>query len=159
MTLPLPARNRQMKDRKTGKIAASVTPSTDGSTLRGFVQHMSADGAKIYSDGAAAYRELPNQESVNHSVGKYVHGMAHMNGLESFWSLMKRGDHGTYHKMSPWQLDRYVGEFEGRHNDRDSDTEDQMQAMVRGMEGKRLRYKDLVADSPNPRRKVGRDAA
>ena len=52
-----------------------------------------------------------------------------------------------------------MGEFEGRHNQRDYDTEDQMASMVRGAEGKRLRYKDLVADSPNPRRKVGRDAA
>ena len=72
---------------------------------------------------------------------------------------MKRGYHGTYHKMSPWHLDRYVGEFEGRHNDRDSDTEDQMQRMVRGIEGKRLRYKDLIADSPNPRRERRRKAA
>ena len=142
-----------VKDRKSGKVAASVTPSTDGPTLRGFVAHMSVEGAKVYSDEAAAYRELPNHESVNHGVGKYVDGMAHTNGLESFWSLMKRGYHGTYHKMSPWHLDRYVGEFEGRHNDRDSDTEVQMQRMVRGMEGKQLRYKDLIADSPNPRRK------
>ena len=143
-----------VKDRKSGKVAASVTASTDGPTLRGFVEHMSVEGAKVYSDEAAAYKELPNHESVNHGVGKYVDGMAHTNGLESFWSLMKRGYHGTYHKMSPWHLDRYVGEFEGRHNDRDSDTEVQMQRMVRGMEGKRLRYKDLIADSPNPRRKA-----
>ena len=77
---------------------------------------------------------------MNHGVGKWVDGQAHTNGMESFWSLMKRGYHGTYHKMSPWQLDRYVSEFEGRHNDRDSDTEDQMENMVRAAEGKRLRY-------------------
>ena len=148
-----------VKDRKSGKVRASVTPSTDGPTLRGFVQQAATPGTMVYTDENASYASLPNHESVNHGVAKWVDGQAHTNGMESFWSLMKRGYHGTYHKMSPWHLDRYVGEFEGRHNDRDSDTEDQMQNMVRAAEGKRLRYKDLVADSPNPRRKVGRDAA
>ena len=44
---------------------------------------------------------MPNRESVNHKVGQYVDGQAHTNGLESFWSLMKRGYHGTCHKMAP----------------------------------------------------------
>ena len=57
---------------------------------------------------------------------------------------MKRGYHSTYHHMSEKHLNRYVGEFAGRHNDRPSDTIDQMQAMVRNMEGKRLRYKELI---------------
>ena len=48
-----------------------------------------------------AYRELPNHETVHHRVSRYVNGQAHTNGLESFWSLLKRGYHGTYHHMSP----------------------------------------------------------
>ena len=59
--------------------------------------------------------------------------------------MMKRGYHGTYHKMSRKHLNRYVNEFSGRHNIRSLDTIDQMVAMVQGMDGKRLRYKDLVA--------------
>ena len=66
--------------------------------------------------------------------------------LESFWALLKRGYHGTYHKMSVKHLGRYVAKFEGRHNDRPADTIDQMAHMVRGMEGKRLRYMDLIAE-------------
>ncbi len=58
--------------------------------------------------------------------------------------MLKRGYHGTYHHMSPTHLDRYVTEFAGRHNQRELDTVDQMGTMVRGLDGKRLRYKDLV---------------
>ena len=64
--------------------------------------------------------------------------------MESHWSLMKRGYQGVYHWMSVKHLHRYVAEFEGRHNSRPLDTTDQMTAMVRGMDGKRLRYDDLV---------------
>ena len=71
--------------------------------------------------------------------------MAHTNGVESFWSLLKRGYHGTYHHMSEKHLGRYVGEFKGRHNDRPANTIDQIGRIVSGMEGKRLRYRDLVA--------------
>ena len=99
----------------------------------------------VYTDGETGYVGLPNHEAVKHTVGEYVRGMAHTNGIESFWSMLKRGYHGTYHQMSPQHLGRYVGEFAGRHNQRPDDTVDQMTAMVRGMDGKRLRYRDLTA--------------
>ena len=59
--------------------------------------------------------------------------------------MLKRGYHGVYHNMSRKHLQRYVNEFAGRHNYRPMDTIEQMQSMVLGMNGKRLRYKDLVA--------------
>ena len=99
----------------------------------------------VYTDGESGYVGLPKHEAVKHTVGEYVRGQAHTNGIESFWSLLKRGYYGTYHQMSPKHLDRYVGEFAGRHNQRPNDTVDQMAAMVRGMDGKRLRYRDLTA--------------
>ena len=64
--------------------------------------------------------------------------------MESFWALLRRGFHGTYHRLSPKHLSRYVKEFAGRHNGRPADTLDQLSAMVRGMCGKRLSYKELV---------------
>ena len=92
-----------------------------------------------------AYMGLPNHQAVNHGVGEYVDGMAHTNGIESFWAMLKRGYHGTYHQMSAKHLDRYVTEFAGRHNDREWDTADQMRFIAKRMVGKRLRYKDLAA--------------
>ena len=71
-------------------------------------------------------------------------GMAHTNWIESQWALLKRGYHGVYHQMSAKHLGRYVTEFAGRHNDRMADTQDQILRLVGGMDGKRLRYTDLI---------------
>lgn len=76
--------------------------------------------------------------------------MAHTQGIESFWSMLKRAHKGTFHKLIPKHLDRYVGEFVGRHNVRDADTIDIMAAFAAGVIGKRLRYQDLVADNRLP---------
>ena len=133
------------KDRATGKVAARVVESTDKATLQGFVLQRVADGAQVYTDEAAAYKGLPNHETVKHSVSEYVNGQAHTNGMESFWGMLKRGYHGTYHRMSPKHLQRYVNEFSGRHNIRPLDTIQQMRAIIQGLEGKRIRYRELIA--------------
>ena len=133
------------KDRATNRVSAAVVPGTDKVTLHEFVTDRTADGAEVFTDEWGSYQGLPNHRSVKHSVGQFVDGMAHTNGIESFWAMLKRGYHGTYHQMSPKHLDRYVMEFAGRHNDREADTLDQMQRIVRGMVGKRLRYDDLAA--------------
>ena len=70
--------------------------------------------------------------------------MAHTNGMESLWSVLKRGYVGTYHHISPKHLHRYVDEFSGRHNVRPMDTVDQMAFVVRQATGKRLTYRELI---------------
>ena len=90
-------------------------------------------------------------------MGQYVDGMAHTQGIESHWAMLKRGYHGVYHKMSREHLDRYVTEFSGRHNFRDKGTVDQMMAVFRGMVGKRLKYDTLIATKPMPVPSVGSD--
>ena len=133
------------KDRDSNQVNAHVVEETDAETLHGFVSKTAATGAQVYTDEHRSYEGLPfPHEAVKHSVGEYVRGQAHTQGIESFWSLLKRGYHGTYHKISPKHLDRYVGEFVGRHNQREAGTLDQMSAMVRGLEHKRLRYADLI---------------
>ena len=134
------------KDRATNAVSAQTVPATTKDTLQGFVASRAAPGATVYTDEAVAYRGMPfDHETVCHSVGEYVRDQAHVNGMESFWSMLKRGYHGTYHHMSAKHLDRYVGEFSGRHNDRERDTIDQMAHIAQGTVGKRLRYQDLIA--------------
>ena len=134
------------KDRDTNRIDAQVAAYTDSDTLQGFVRKRTQKGATVYTDEAAAYQSMKGfrHESVKHSLGEYVRARAHTNGVESFWAMLKRGYHGTYHKMSVKHLGRYVREFAGRHNSRRANTVTQMGRMVSGMVGKRLRYKDLV---------------
>ena len=134
-----------VRDRDTGQVSAAVVPSTDGPTLKPFVRSRIAQEADVYTDDHGSYRGLENHEAVAHSVGEYVKGKAHTNGIESFWSMLKRGYYGTYHRMSPKHLDRYVSEFAGRHNQRPLDTIDQMRRIALGLIGKRLRYDDLTA--------------
>ena len=135
------------KDRATGKVSVAVVKSTDRPTLTGFVVDNTMDEtAMVYTDEHAGYQGMINHAAVPHSRGEYVRGEVHTNGIESHWSLFKRGIIGTYHHISPKHTHRYATEFAGRHNDRPLDTIDQMKAMVRGMEGKRLRYADLTAN-------------
>ena len=137
------------KDRATNRVRAKAVKGTDTKTLHGFVRQAAAPGATLYTDEAAAYRGMPEyrHEAVNHGAGEYVRGMASTNGIESFWAMLKRGHQGVYHKISVKHLDRYVQEFAGRHNARDGDTIDQMAGVVAGMAGKRLRYRELIADN------------
>ena len=85
-------------------------------------------------------------ETVKHSVAEYVDGMAHTNGIESFWSMLKRAHKGTFHKISPKHLDRYVQEFAGKHNIRESGTLAQMRDTVARLVGRNLLYRGLIAD-------------
>ena len=133
------------KDRDSNRVSASVVEGTDRQTLHGFGQDRAKQGAKVNTDDHARYHGMPgfDHESVKHSVGEYVRDQAHTNGIESFWAMLKRGYERTYHKMSVKHLGRYVGEFSGRHNDRPSDTIEQMRHMVQDVGGKRLLYLDL----------------
>ena len=134
-----------IKDRSTGKVAAKVVENTDRATLHGFVHEHTEDGAAVYTDEARAYEGLLNHETVKHSVAEFVKGQVHTNGIESFWSMLKRAHKGTYHKLSAKHLQRYVSTFAGRQNVREMDTMEQMQHVVAGMVGRRLMYKDLTA--------------
>jgi len=134
-----------MKDRATKRVSARSVPTTDKPTLQGFVREHAAPDAKVYTDESSSYEGMPfDHEAVNHSAGEYVRGMAHTNGMESFWSMLKRGYQGTFYHFSEKHLDRYVTEFASRHNARDADTIDMMGGMAQGMEGKRLRYATLT---------------
>ena len=104
--------------------------------------------AIVYTDDALAYDGVARwHATVRHSVGEYVRDMAHTNGVESFWSTLKRAHKGTFHRLSPKHLNRYIQGFAGKHNLRESGTLDQMRDTVAQLLGRRLLLRDLIADS------------
>ena len=136
-----------VKDRASSKVRAKAVESTDAATLVPFVESSASPKATIYTDESGAYSSLANHETVTHSIHEYVRGNVHTNGIESFWSMFKRAYKGTFHKISPKHLDRYVGEFAGRHNMRESGTAVQMALTAAKLIGKRLTYVRLIADN------------
>lgn len=128
-------------------MTARVIEQVNSATLNSFVDDQAGPDATVYTDGSTAYKGRENHEAVRHSVGEYVRGEIHTNGIESLWSMLKRANKGTFHRLSPKHLQRYVDEFAGRHNVRDHDTIDQMHSMVAGLVGKRLMYRDLIAET------------
>ena len=134
------------KVRKDKRVVARPVSKTDASTLQGFINANVEAGSVVYTDDSRSYFGMVGfkHESVKHSVNEFVRDMAHTNGIESFWAMLKRGYIGTYHKMSAKHLQRYVNEFTGRHNIRHLDTVNQMEVIAKNMEGKRLKYKELV---------------
>ncbi len=125
-------------------------------TGRGAVGKVAVVGAKDRATKrVTAYQDvLFDHETVKHSVSEYVRGMAHTNWVESFWSLLKRGYHGTFNRLSEKHLNRYIQEFACLNKIRDQDTIAQMTAMVRKIEGKRLRYKDLIVGNGETNKRV-----
>ena len=80
-----------IKDRETNKVKAKVIASPNQPTLEGFIEKNTKPGATVYTDEHSGYNNVPNREAVKHSVGEYVNGMAHTNGIESFWVHAETG--------------------------------------------------------------------
>ena len=74
-----------MKDRESNRVQAKVVSNTKIETMNSFIMENVKPGTKIYTDDALTYHDLPNHETVKHSVGEYVRGKAHTNGVESYW--------------------------------------------------------------------------
>ena len=137
-----------LKDRATNRVTAKVVRSTNKETLQEFVTERTEPEATVYTDDAKAYDGLPRfHETVKHSVDEYVRGQASTNGVESFWSMLKRAHKGTFHKLSPKHLNRYIQEFAGKHNMRESGTLTQMRDTVASLVCRNLLYRDLIANN------------
>ena len=108
--------------KRKGNVIARVIENTSRETLDAFVRMAVADDVSLIStDEFSAYRHLGltyPHGVVRHGVGEYVHGAIHTNTIEGFWSLVKRGIMGTFHKVSRKYLHLYVNEFEFRYNNR-----------------------------------------
>ena len=132
--------------RKGGKVRAQHVESTDSTSLQGFIEDTTEKGETVYTDDHRSYVGMVDfdPETVKHSVGEYVKGQAHTNGIESFWALLKRGHYGTYHKMSVKHLPRYVDEFCTRFNMRKQGTMAKIEQTIDGCIGVELPLKELI---------------
>lgn len=135
-----------IKDRKSNKITTQIVPEATKARLEDFIEKNVNSDSKKYTDENPSYSDLTNHESVKHSAGEYVRGMEHTNGMESFWSMMRRGYDGTFHHISKEHLHRYVNEFAGRYNIRPQNTDQMMSEITNNMSGKRLMYKQLITN-------------
>jgi len=133
---------------EAGQVRAVVVENTKAATLEKFVRQHCKAGATIVTDTHGGYINLKargyDHITINHSAGEYVRDMAHTNGIESFWSLLKRGYIGIYHYMSAKHLHRYVKEFSFRHNTAQIGTMDFIGMTIDRMVDKRLTYKGLI---------------
>ena len=135
------------KDRDNAKVISRV----DKPTLHDFVEDNAEPDAVVYTDENRSYVGIPQaHETVNHPASQYVDGAVHVNRIEAFWSMFKRAQKGTLHKMSPKHLQRYVNEFAGKHNIRELGTLAQMRHTVARLVGRNLLHSNLVADNGLP---------
>lgn len=140
-------------DREQRKVRVSVVPNVRRQVLQAKILEQVERGSKLYTDSAVAYDRSAITDNyahqiVNH-VQRYVEGRVHTNGLENFWSLLKRGLNGTYVAVEPYHLFRYVDEQAFRYNNRATKDNpltdsDRFLLALSHVANKRLTYKELT---------------
>jgi transposase-like protein len=137
------------RERETGKVRAQVIPDAKGTTLRPAVDAAVKAGSSVYTDAWRGYTGLESRfdhQTVNHAE-HYVDGRVHTNGIENFWSLLKRGLNGTYVSVEPYHLFRYIDERVFTFNERHLTDLGRFTAVLGAIRSKRLTYATLTADS------------
>ena len=140
-------------DRETGKVHVEHIPNRKKKTLQEQVRAHVVSGAELFTDELASYTGLDKDyvhQFVNHAE-EYVKGNVHTNGIENFWSLLKRGLKGTYVSVEPFHLFRYLDEQAFRYNERKHGNGDagRFGAILSSAAGRRLTYKELTGKADN----------
>ncbi|MGA8503196.1 MAG: IS1595 family transposase [Candidatus Sulfotelmatobacter sp.] len=141
-------------DRGRGEVRAKVVADTKRDSLVPNIAKQVKYGSTVYTDEAVQYQDLAKSQYaylhdvINHAEA-YVKGRVHTNGIENFWSLLKRGIGGTYVAVEPFHLDRYVDEQVFRYNNRATTDNpmndfDRFSLAVTNIVGKRLTYAELT---------------
>ncbi|MFZ0274167.1 MAG: IS1595 family transposase [Acidobacteriaceae bacterium] len=141
-----------MLDRETRQVRTKVIPNVKRETLQDEILKQVDRGATVYTDQHTGYDRLKTMEFVHETVNhmnEYVRGQVHTQGIENFWSLLKRGLRGTYVAVEPFHLSRYLDEQMFRFNNRATkenrlDDADRFMLAVSQISGKRLTYADLT---------------
>ena len=130
-----------------GRVRTTVVANRKKSALQAEVRKHVEAGAALYTDALLSYSGLASDyahQVVDHAV-QYVDGKVHTNGLENFWSLLKRGISGTYISVEPFHLFRYLDEQTFRYNHREGFKDgDRFDAAIRQVVGKRLTFDQLT---------------
>lgn len=133
---------------KTSKVRTTVIPNRKRSALQAEVRKHVEAGAALYTDALLSYGGLAGEfahKVVDHAE-KYVDGKIHTNGLENFWSLLKRSINGTYVSVEPFHLFRYLDEQAYRYNNRRLTDSERFDIAVKGIVGKRLIFDQLTGN-------------
>ena len=146
-------------DRNLRQVRAMVVPDVKRETLQKEIFKNVKYGTKVYTDDAVAYENGLQCRFVHEFVNKtegYVRGRVHTNGMENFWSLLKRGLRGTYVAVEPFHLFRYVDEQVFRFNNRKDGSvklndADRFARAMSQVAGRRLTYADLTGKNESPR--------
>ena len=130
-----------------GRVRATAVDTRKKKDLQKHIRESVEAGAAIFSDELLSYEGLDDDYKhavINHAV-EYVNGNTHTNTIENFWSLLKRGLHGTYVSVEPFHLFRYIDEQAFRYNYRkELDDSDRFVMAMHNIVGKRLTYKELT---------------
>jgi transposase-like protein len=145
-------------DRNLRKVRATVVPNVSRETLQNQILKNVRFGSTVYTDSAVAYDQGMRRRFIHEMVNKteaYVKGRVHVNGMENFWSLLKRSLRGTYVAVEPFHLARYVDEQVFRYNhrkdgERKLNDADRFAAVMSQVLGRRLTYSDLTGKSESP---------
>jgi transposase-like protein len=139
---------------RRGKVHVKVVPDAKKDALWSEIRGRVQTGSTVYTDQASVYYELGKEKEYDHQVinhlEKYVDGRVSTNGIENFWSLLKRGLNGTYIAVEPFHLFRYVDEQVFRYNTRKDSSGVKMKDAERfnlalsQIAGKRLTFKEVT---------------
>ena len=139
-----------MRERQ-GRVKAEPVEAESQEIIHDTINQHVEIGSTLYTDDHRGYKGLGGlfyqHQTVKHSVKEFVNGMAHTNGIESVWAILKRGFNGVYHNWSRKHCRQYINEFTFRLNEGrcTRDTQDRMNDLFRAMEGKTITYEELTA--------------
>ncbi len=132
-----------------GEARAAIVPNRKRPTLEAHVAEHVEPGAAVYTDALESYSGLSGDfehATVDHAE-RYVDGQVHTNGIENFWSLLKRGLHGTYVSVEPFHLFRYLDERMFTYNQRGLGDYGRFEAVLGAVTGRRLTYAEVTGCS------------
>jgi hypothetical protein len=137
-----------MLDRQTRQIRAKVIPDVKRETLQAEILSHIGFNAHVFTDGHVGYDKLSEYKNFTHKtvnhINEYVNGRVHTQGIENFWSLLKRGLTGTYVAVEPFHMDSYVDEQVFRYNTRKKSDAQRFEKVLSQIAGKRLTYAEVT---------------